>query len=152
MPACLNLIPIWLSFCVNRGITGWLWLKAGLSRHKEVGRRTFFLPQLPGRRFARWPRGANASAETSMPPAASFDDPASITFCVSRVIHELIKTFGMRLRGITVHVGAARTIDDVVVLSCVRVYICQRGGWIWSYFSVTNGLKWSQIRGRSETN
>jgi len=105
MPACLNLIPIWLSFCVNRGITGWLWLKAGLSRHKEVGRRTFFLPQLPGRRFARWPRGANASAETSMPPAASFDDPASITFCVSRVIHELIKTFGMRLRGITVHVG-----------------------------------------------
>ncbi len=30
--------------------------------------------------------------------------------------------------------------------------LCQRGGWIWSYFSVTNGLKWSQIRGRSETN
>ncbi len=34
----------------------------------------------------------------------------------------------------------------------VCVSLCQRGGWIWSYFSVTNGLKWSQIRGRSETN
>jgi len=91
-----------------------------------------------------------ADAAAASCSSAGLDMPAKVLACRLEMGAPARRA---RPLGHSASLTAVPSVSSVVsVWHGSHTALCQRGGWIWSYFSVTNGLKWSQIRGRSETN